>query len=77
MNNLLHENQSDYDTPVLSIDDFMQLLFEVRIAEGYDIDQMPKIFQEALLINKYGFFSLEELEDYIKTVLQEEKVVNY
>ena len=69
----LHTNQSDHEIKALSTEDFIKLIYRVRLAEGYSIDDMPKIIQEALFASGYEYYRLDNIKNYLATLDEDTK----
>jgi len=64
----LHTNQRNAVIKALSTKNFIRLLYKVRLAEGYSIDSIPKIIQEALVASGYQYYDINTLKDYIDSI---------
>ncbi len=71
--NLLHTNQNSNRESSLSTLSFVNLLCNVRLAEGYGIDALPKIIQESLYVSCYGYYKLNAVNVAINSILQKER----
>ena len=63
---LLHTNQNKEDRKALSTFSFVNLLYKIKLAEGYSEKEIPKLIQESLFISKYGYYSLEKIQEMIQ-----------
>ena len=69
----LHTNQSDHEMKALSTVDFIKLIYKVRLTEGYSVDSIPKIIQEALVASGYQYYSIDTLKGYIDGISNDTK----
>ena len=70
---VLHTNQSDHEIKALSAEDFIKLIYRVRLAEGYSVDDMPKIIQEALFASGYEYYRLDNIKNYLDSISDDTK----
>ncbi len=71
-NDILHTNQNSKGKKALSILSFVNLLYNVKLAEGYSIDNIPRLIQESLYISKYGYYKLSSINEAINSISQNE-----
>ena len=69
----LHTNQQNAVIKALSTENFIKLLYKVRLAEGYSADNIPKVIQEALVASGYQYYSIDTLKDYIDGISKDTK----
>lgn len=72
LHQLLHDNQSSNIVKALSAEDFIKLLYKVRLAEGYSIDDIPHIIQEALLASGYNYYHIDAIKNYINSISEKD-----
>lgn len=72
-NGILHTNQNSKEKKALSTLSFVNLLYNVKLAEGYNIDNIPRLIQESLYISKYGYYKLSSINEAINSTLQNEQ----
>lgn len=70
---ILHTNQNSNIENVLSTLSFVNLLYNVKLAEGYSIDDIPRLIQESLYVSKYGYYNLNAINSAIDSILQNEQ----
>ena len=66
LHSFLHEDQEDYEDNELFVIDFINLLNVVKKREGYPKEMIPDLIQEALFINKYGFYKKDDIMNNIE-----------
>lgn len=70
---ILHTNQNSNRQNALSTLSFANLLYNVKLAEGYSIDDIPRLIQESLYVSKYGYYKLNAINSSINSILQNEQ----
>ena len=70
---MLHTNQNSNSQNALSPLSFVNLLYNVKLAEGYSIDDIPRLIQESLYVSKYGYYKLNSINSAINSILQNEQ----
>ena len=70
---ILHTNQNRNNGNALSILSFVNLLYNVKLAEGYSIDDIPRLIQESLYVSEYGYYELNTINIAINSILQNEQ----
>lgn len=68
----LHNNQAKDRVNALAPLEFVKLLYNVKLAEGYLPDDMPKIIQEALYVSGYKPYTLESVIRSINNIQDNE-----
>lgn len=70
VHDLLHTNQNNNTEKAISTSSFVNLLYNVKLAEGYKPEDIPKLIQESLYISQYGYYKLDAINEVLTSKLQ-------
>lgn len=53
---------------------FVKLLYNTKLAEGYSLDDIPKLIQESLYVSGYGYYKIESINNVICSITQDNNI---
>jgi len=73
---ILHSNQIDTNDKALLPGEYITLLYNVRLAEGYSPRMIPEVIQESLFVSNLGFYELDDIKDFIQNQIEKSSVLS-